>query len=118
MDNATFENLVKEIRAVSMDTLTAKNAKYATDHDRLHNFVAGAGVMGGTPAQACWGYLTKHLVALRDKVERNDFSDREDLMEKCQDIINYIVFIWCIGNETRWKNPCEGERAHDTVGGD
>lgn len=101
MDNATFENLVKEIRAASMDTLTAKNAKYATDGDRLHNFVAGGDVMGGTAAQACWGYLTKHLVALRDKVERNDFSDREDLKEKCQDAINYIVFIWCIGNEER-----------------
>lgn len=103
MDNTTFENLVKEIRAASMDTLTAKNAKYATDGDRLHNFVAGGGVMGGTAAQACWGYLTKHLVALRDRVERNDFSDREDLKEKCQDAINYIVFLWCIGNEERAK---------------
>lgn len=103
MDNTTFENLVKEIRAASMDTLTAKNAKYATDGDRLHNFVAGGDVMGGTAAQACWGYLTKHLVALRDKVERNDFSDREDLKEKCQDAINYIVFLWCIGNEERAK---------------
>lgn len=55
--------------------------------------------MGGTPAQACWGYMTKHLVALRDKVNRNDFSDREDFLEKCQDTINYVRFLWCIGND-------------------
>ena len=30
--------------------------------------------------------------------------DREDLLEKCQDIINYVVFIWCCGNEEREKN--------------
>ena len=44
-------------------------------------------------------YLVKHLVALRDKIERNDFSDKYDLLEKCKDSINYICFLWCIGNE-------------------
>lgn len=116
MDNTTFENLVKEIRTVSMDTLTAKNAKYATESDRLHNFVVGGDVMGGTAAQACWGYLTKHLVALRDKVERNDFSDREDLREKCQDTINYIVFLWCIGNEERAKKVREDTARRNHIG--
>ena len=43
--------------------------------------------------------MTKHLVALRDMVQKNDFHDREDFMEKCQDTINYIRFLWCIGNE-------------------
>ena len=55
--------------------------------------------MGKTPAQACWGYMTKHLTALRDKIDSNDFSDREDFLEKCQDTINYIRFLWCIGND-------------------
>ena len=43
--------------------------------------------------------MTKHLVALRDMVQRNDFSNREDFLEKCQDTINYIRFLWCIGND-------------------
>ena len=55
--------------------------------------------MGGTPAQACWGYLTKHLTALRDMIQRDDFSNRDDLREKCQDIVNYVRFIWALGNE-------------------
>lgn len=100
MNEKLFKMLIEEIRKESIDTLFAKNAKYAKDNaDCIHNFRAGADILGGTTAQAAWGYLTKHLVALRDMVERNDFSDREDFLEKCKDSINYIVFLWCIGNE-------------------
>lgn len=99
MTTEAFNKLVDEIRAASIDTLTAKNAKYAVGGDRLHNFRAGGDIIGGTAAQACWGYMTKHLVALRDMVERDDFHDLCDLKEKCQDVINYTVFLWCIGSE-------------------
>ena len=103
MQRDRFERLLNELDGNSLETLKTKNAKYAPDEDALHNFNAGASIMGGTPAQACWGYASKHLVALRDKIERNDFSDREDFLEKCQDTINYIRFIWCIGNEENEK---------------
>ena len=103
MNKETFETLMKELDGNSLDTLLKKNALYAPGDDSLHNFNAGGDVFGGTPAQACWGYLTKHLVALRDKVQNNDFHDRADLLEKCQDSINYIRFLWCIGNEEMEK---------------
>ena len=96
-----FKELLDELDGNSLQTLKEKNARYAQNGDCLHNFRSGADIAGGTPAQACWGYLTKHLVALRDKVERNDFSNREDFLEKCQDTINYIRFLWCIGNDER-----------------
>ena len=99
MNHKRFEALMRELDGNSMETLLAKNAKYAPGDDALHNFHSGGDVFGGTAAQACWGYLTKHLVALRDKVQNNDFHDREDLLEKCQDTINYVRFLWCIGNE-------------------
>lgn len=99
MRREVFEALLDELDGNSLATLKQKNARYASDNDCLHNFESGAEIMGSTPAQCAWGYMTKHLVALRDKVERNDFSDRDDLLEKCQDIINYIRFIWLIGNE-------------------
>lgn len=99
MNNAIFKELLEELDGNSVKTLTEKNARYATNDDALHNFKKGADISGGTPAQACWGYLTKHLVALRDMVERDDFSNREDFLEKCQDTINYIRFLWCIGND-------------------
>ena len=102
MTNERFQELVKELRDKSMDTMLKKNANYA-DEDRLHNFKVGAAITGGTPAQAALGYMAKHLASLQDKVRKNDFHDREDLLEKCQDIINYVVFIWCCGNEEREK---------------
>lgn len=103
MDSLTFNSLLDELDGNSLKTLKEKNAKYSTDGDALHNFKDGSDIAGGTTAEACWGYMTKHLVALRDMVQRNDFSDREDFMEKCQDTINYIRFLWCIGNEENSK---------------
>lgn len=103
MTSETFNKLLDELDGNSLETLKQKNAKYASPEDCLHNFDSGADIMGGTPAQCAWGYMTKHITALRDKVQKNDFRDREDLLEKCQDIINYIRFIWLIGNEERAK---------------
>ena len=108
MTNERFQELVKELRDKSMDTMLKKNANYA-DADRLHNFKVGAAITGGTPAQAALGYMAKHLASLQDKVRKNDFHDREDLLEKCQDIINYVVFIWCCGNEEMEKYVREGD---------
>ena len=102
-----FKDLLDELDGNFKQTIAEKNARYAKDGDCLHNFRSGAAIMGGTSAQACWGYATKHLVALRDMVEQNDFSNREDFLEKCQDTINYIRFLWCIGNEEN-ENRTEG----------
>lgn len=104
MNNETFNKLLDELDCNSLDTLKHKNAKYAFPDDCLHNFNSGADISGLTPAQCVWGYMTKHLAALRDKIQKNDFRDRDDLLEKCQDIINYTRFIWLIGNEERMKN--------------
>lgn len=130
MTNERFQELVKELRDQSMDTMLKKNANYA-DADRLHNFKVGAAITGGTPAQAALGYMAKHLASLQDKVRKNDFHDREDLLEKCQDIINYVVFIWCCGNEEMEKyareaaaptrqplpiNTCHNDQVHTLSG--
>lgn len=103
MPHDIFRQLLEELDGNSVKTLAEKNARYSQNGDALHNFRSGAEIAGGTPAQACWGYLTKHLVALRDMVEKDNFSNREDFLEKCQDTINYIRFLWCIGNDTNNK---------------
>lgn len=99
MTHEIFKKLLEELDGNASDTLAEKNARYSSSDDALHNFKSGAEIMGGTPVQACWGYLTKHLTALRDMIQRNDFSNRDDLREKCQDILNYVRFIWALGNE-------------------
>ena len=116
MNIETFNKLLDELDGNSLETLKQKNAKYASPDDCLHNFDSGAEIMGGTSAQCAWGYMTKHLTALRDKVQKNDFDDREDLLEKCQDIINYIRFIWLIGNDERSKYTMVGnEVSHQSA---
>lgn len=99
MTEMRFRELLDELDDNSLETLKEKNARYSQNGDALHNFRKGAAFNQNTLAQTCWGYMSKHLVALQDKVERNDFSNREDFLEKCQDTINYIRFLWCIGNE-------------------
>lgn len=103
MEKYIFKEIVSKLESKTIDTLFNKNEKYSDVLDALHNFKAGASISGMTPAQTCWGYMTKHLVALRDKIERNDFSDEADLLEKCQDSINYIIFIYALGMEENNK---------------
>ena len=106
MTNEQFKQLVSELREASFDTLIEKSEKYSGGGDPLHNFKVGAAMTGRTPAQTAWGYMVKHLVALHDMIERNDFADRADLLEKCQDIINYVCFVYAMGIEE------QGRQAH------
>lgn len=104
MTNEQFSNIIDGIRADSLSVLLQRNGNYAKgSDDALHNFKVGADIDGSTPAQAAWGYMTKHMVALRDKIKRNDFSDLNDLKEKCTDIINYTAIIFAIGVEENAK---------------
>ena len=104
MTKKQFDAAIEFVRSNSMDILLQRNGNYAKgSDDALHNFKVGADIDGSTPAQAAWGYMTKHLVALRDKVKNNDFSNLADLLEKCTDIINYTAIIYAIGVEENEK---------------
>ena len=104
MDKQTFDYLVDRMVEKSAVTLKTKNAKYAPENDALHNFHYGAQMDGSTTAQTIWHYMKKHMVALMDKINRDDFEDIEDTEEKIQDIINYLLFIWCAANEWHTEN--------------
>lgn len=99
MTHENFNNLVDSLEEIRINTLKTKNAKYAPENDALHNFHAGAEIMGVSVPECIWGYATKHIVALRDKILRNDWEDKDDALEKIQDIQNYLTFIWCAINE-------------------
>lgn len=101
MTHENFNNLVDSLEEIRINTLKTKNAKYAPENDALHNFHAGAEIMGVSVPECIWGYMTKHLVALRDKILRNDWEDKDDALEKIQDIQNYLTFIWCAINEDK-----------------
>lgn len=99
MTHEEFNKLIDSLEEIRINTLKTKNAKYAPEDDALHNFHAGAEIMGVTVPECIWGYMTKHLVALRDKILRNDWKDKDDALEKIQDIQNYLTFIWASINE-------------------
>ncbi len=103
MTHERFKNLLEELDGTGAKVLSEKNARYSTSNDALQNFHEGAEIMGCTTAQACWGYMTKHLSALRKMIWSNDFSNRADVYEKCIDSINYIRFLWAISEEEREK---------------
>lgn len=103
MTHEQFSILLDELDGTGAKVLSEKNARYSTSDDALQNFHEGAEIMGCTTAQACWGYMTKHLSALRKMIWSNDFSNRADVYEKCIDTINYIRFLWAISEEERNK---------------
>lgn len=99
MTHKEFESLIDELEEDSLNTLKNKNAKYAPCDDALRNFHVGADIMGVTTGECVWGYATKHISSLRDRIQRNDWNDLEDVKEKIQDTINYLRFLWCVANE-------------------
>ena len=99
MTHERFEQLLDELDASSLETLKAKNAKYSRNDDPLHNFHMGCLLDNSTTAQTIWHYMKKHVVALLDKIENDDWDDLDDTKEKIQDIINYLRFLWVAANE-------------------
>lgn len=99
MTRERFNELLDQLEGTSLETLKSKNVKYAPCDDALHNFHVGARLDGSTTAQTIWHYMKKHMVALLDKIERDDWADKEDVHEKIQDIMNYLRFIWVAANE-------------------
>lgn len=99
MTHENFNALVDKLEASRVSILKERNAKYSHPDNALYNFNEAAKIMGCTPAQAAWNYATKHIIALRDMILKNDFSDIDDLEEKIRDVQNYLTFIWALGNE-------------------
>lgn len=99
MNKEIFNQEVTDLLNQAHETLVTKNNRYATD-DALHNFKRGAEIGGMDPVQTCWGYMVKHLTALSDMINnKHDVVDENDLLEKCQDIINYVIFVNCLIKE-------------------
>lgn len=83
-----IEARIQKVRAV----LTVKAGEYATD-DRLHNFKTASSELGGCPTEACWGYLKKHLISIRDMALGVRPSSPMSLDEKITDAIVYLLLM-------------------------
>lgn len=99
MDRKDFEDCVRYIQTSSFNTILRKTDIYSSEDDVLKNFKVGSDISGLSPMETCWGYMTKHLAALRCKIEDCDLEDMEDFVEKCRDSVNYLCLLYCLAVE-------------------
>lgn len=83
---------LKEVQQV----LVIKGEEYAKDSDRLKNFKDAAEFNECTEETVLWGYVTKHIVALKDFIqdlENGKSATQAQWEEKFGDIINYMLIL-------------------------
>ena len=100
--NLLLERRLEQIRS----TLVRKAGEYASNTDRLHNFKAAGAMLRSSAAQACLGFMTKHLVSVFDIVQEMDAGviregRNEQIDEKVGDAINYLILLEAILKEKK-----------------
>ena len=96
---AILEDRIASIRS----TLSTKADEYATTWDVLHNFRAGASFTMLSMETTLWGFMTKHLVSLRDMIQSRQVKQytMEQWDEKIGDTINYLILLEAIVKEQK-----------------
>jgi hypothetical protein len=95
----TFEEVLDKVLYKVQTTLNKKEAEYATNINRYHNFDKASKMLDTSPEDALRGMLIKHLVSVFDLVdaaieEREDFITKELVDEKIIDSINYLILLY------------------------
>ena len=99
MKNQTFTDILVDQIEKSKEVLLDKAAEYATDDDRLHNFVVAAQITGGTLPKALAGFMAKHTVSVYDMIESGKSFPMDKWEEKITDHINYLLILRAILEE-------------------
>ena len=71
------------------ETLEYKGWEYASDESPYQNFYGGASLKNESPERVLWGYLTKHIISLKDAID----GRQVDYTEKIKDIQAYLVLL-------------------------
>lgn len=86
-----FNEFLEEQLTNTRNVLASKEAEYASDNDRLHNFRHAALMIRSTPEEALLGMMVKHLVSFVDLMKDPTSATPELINEKCGDTINYTL---------------------------
>jgi hypothetical protein len=104
MKASAFEKIVEDRLGFCARTLQIKAEEYATE-DRLHNFKVAAALQGIEPETALFGMWAKHIVSIRDIIEKIEHTDTLPspglLGEKITDIIDYALLLEALIEERR-----------------
>lgn len=108
MNGDDFDILLKQRIEKTRKVLVSKNAEYASDTDKLHNFKRAGEMERCSPEKALIGMWTKHIISLLDIVDEleakcgtnaNTFpafdmvSYLDKIDEKIGDAINYLILL-------------------------
>lgn len=95
MNNGEFRKVLDSIVNNIYTTLDSKSNEYSSNTDRLENFKEAGLFLNAFPERALLGFVTKHIIALRDFVQTYKFFEVTDAQwdEKIGDIINYMILL-------------------------
>ncbi len=96
MDSKAFEQLFDEQVEFCREILFNKASEYATDDERLHNFIVAGHLQGQSPTQALGGMMSKHTISVYDMIDVEDgeiMQDAEKWAEKITDHLNYLFLL-------------------------
>jgi len=108
-----FDFIVEERIKLIKKVLQKKAKEYASDTNRMHNFVAGANYDNESPEKYLWNLWKKHLVAVQDIINKIEkvyqdgieyaFDDIEYTIvnEKITDTVNYAILLEALFNARR-----------------
>jgi len=95
MQQDEFEKVVLGTMEQCRQLLVVKGGEYAGSVDRLANFKRGADLVGVTPLQCLFVYLSKHYDAVatfvRDQANGEDRPRSEPIEGRLDDLINYCL---------------------------
>jgi hypothetical protein len=96
MNSKDLNNIIDERIQKTKDTLQSKAVEYASDEDRLANFVKGARITGDSKERVLKGYMLKHIISIFDIIDNIDkglLPSIELLNEKISDNICYLILL-------------------------
>lgn len=95
MNAIEFNKLLNKRIELTRKVLEEKNAEYANDADKCHNFKRAGKMLGQEPEQALIGMWTKHIISILDIVNTIDTQkvSKDMLEEKIGDAINYLILL-------------------------
>lgn len=96
MVNEKFLELVDETIEEIRNTLITKGNEYSQNTDRLRNFKDAAELLETIPEYALFGFVTKHIIALKDFLLQLSLGGKiseDQWKEKTGDIIAYMILL-------------------------
>ena len=105
MTTIAFNDVIKTQLTSCQNLLIGKGFEYAPDAmdendiDRLAHFKKAAVLINGTPKQALFGMLAKHLVSVSDMCADGQSYTKAIWSEKITDSINYLLLLRALVEE-------------------